>query len=126
LLLELEKAQRGDKRREWLSGATWLQIVNTTHRDVAVALTRKWNLAAEVQRSVADCGDYDAAERYSVGNIVRFANAITKQAGLYAGAVDAAETATLVMVGRSVVDVGGDVAQRLASNIRERVKQEFG
>jgi putative nucleotidyltransferase with HDIG domain len=126
LLLELEKSQRCDKRREWLSAATWLQIVNATHRDVAVALARKWNLAAEVQRSVADCGDYDAAERYSVGNIVRFANAMTKQAGLYAGAVDAAETETLVMVGRSIVDVGGDVAQRLASNIRERVKQEFG
>jgi putative nucleotidyltransferase with HDIG domain len=125
MLLELERAQADRARSSWMDGDAWLEIVNTIHRDVAIALAKKWNMPDEVQRSVAACGDYDVVDRKSVGNLVRFANAIAKQAGIYAGNVDADENQTLIMVGRSLVGVDEEVVERLLADLATRIQQQM-
>lgn len=125
MLLELEKVQRSGVRREWLSGTAWMAVVNGVHRDVAVALARKWNLPEAVRHSVQTCGDYDISERHSIGNVVRFGNAVTKLAGVYPGEFDAAENQALVMVGRSLVGIEGEVVDRMTNGLRDRVQESL-
>lgn len=125
MLLELEKVQRSGVRREWMSGTAWMQVVNGVHRDVAVALARKWNLPEDVRKSVANCGDYDISARHSVGNIVRFGNAVTKLAGVYPGDFDASDNQALVMVGRSLVGIEGEVVDRMTNGLKDRLQVEM-
>lgn len=77
-----------------------------------------------MQRSVALSGDYDAAQRNSVGNVVHLANAVSKLAGVYAGEVNTDQNQTLVMVGRALLGIDGDALERL-SNLRDRVQQQI-
>jgi putative nucleotidyltransferase with HDIG domain len=127
MLLELERAQSGNNnRRTFMSPAVWLEAVNAEHRAISTALTRKWNMPVEVQQSVEVCGDYDPANRLSIGNVVRFCNSLAKVAGVYAGSVDADEANALVMVGRSLIGLETDVSERLLANLQTRVQEVLG
>jgi putative nucleotidyltransferase with HDIG domain len=125
MLLEAEKSIAGStKRSTWLDPQTWMEAVQSCHREVAITLAGKWNLPEPVARGIADCNEYDAEERLCTPNFVRFANAVTKQLGLYVGPTDPDDVDAMVMIGRSMLNIEDSVLTSLSQGLKERVKSQ--
>jgi putative nucleotidyltransferase with HDIG domain len=123
ILLEAESqiAQRNPKL--WIDFSTWIDVVQRCHRPIGVELARKWQLPDEIQKAIEECGDYDPANRLSTGNAVRFANAVAKQQGIYAGPVSAEDNDALIMVGRSLLGIDDETLTRLSSDLKEKSRE---
>jgi len=123
ILLEAESqiVQRNPKL--WIDFSTWISVVQRCHRAIVLDLARKWQLPDEIQKAIQECTDYDSANPLSTGNAVRFANAVAKQQGIYAGAVSAKENDALVMVGRSLLGIDDETLVRLSSDLKERAQE---
>jgi putative nucleotidyltransferase with HDIG domain len=123
MLLEAENqiAQRNPKL--WIDFPTWLDVVQRCHRPIGLDLARKWQLPEEIQKAIEECADYDPANRLSTGNAVRFANAVAKQQGIYAGNVSADDNDALVMVGRSLLGIDDETLTRLSADLKEKSKE---
>jgi putative nucleotidyltransferase with HDIG domain len=123
ILLEAESqiVQRNPKL--WIDFSTWISVVQRCHRAIVLDLARKWQLPDEIQKAIQECTDYDSASPLSTGNAVRFANAVAKQQGIYAGAVSAKENDALVMVGRSLLGIDDETLVRLSSDLKERAQE---
>ena len=122
LLLEAEKQITQRSTKPWLGSEEWVQIIHRSHRRVGVLLCKKWELPPAIVKAVEDCADYDSNDRACVANIVRLANAVAKQQGIYEGAVDQADVTTLVTTGRSLLGIEEDALVRLAEGLRERAQ----
>jgi hypothetical protein len=48
----------------WISHNVWRQVVDRSHRNIGVALARRWHLPAEIQGLYA--GDYDADQVHAL------------------------------------------------------------
>jgi len=88
---------------------------------VGIAIAKKWELPETVGKCVQSCDDYDAANRLSAVNAVRFANALAKREGIYLGNVDASDNDALIMIGCSLLGLDSSVVDRLTKDLRERV-----
>ena len=123
ILLEAESqiVQRNPKL--WIDFSTWISVVQRCHRAIVLDLARKWQLPDEIQKAIEECTDYDSANPLSIGNAVRFANAVAKQQGIYAGAVKAEENDAMVMVGRSLLGIDDETLTRLSSDLKERAQE---
>jgi putative nucleotidyltransferase with HDIG domain len=123
ILLEAESqiVQRNPKL--WIDFSTWISVVQRCHRAIVLDLARKWQLPDEIQKAIKESTDYDSANPLSTGNAVRFANAVAKQQGIYAGAVKAQENDALVMVGRSLLGIDDETLTRLSSDLKERAQE---
>jgi putative nucleotidyltransferase with HDIG domain len=123
ILLEAESqiAQRNPKL--WIDFATWIDVVQRCHRPIGLDLARKWQLPDEIQKAIEECGDYDPANRLSTGNAVRFANAVAKQQGIYAGPVSAEDNDALIMIGRSLLGIDDETLTRLSSDLKEKSRE---
>ena len=119
MLLEVEKALR---KTSWLTADEWNDVVDACHRPLGVAVAQKWNLAPEVVDAVRDSLEYNAGDRKSPANVVRFANALVKQQGIAPGKVDIEDAGALVMIGRSMLGLEEEVISRLANGLKERVE----
>jgi putative nucleotidyltransferase with HDIG domain len=118
LLLEVER-----ELGESLSDASLaLAVIQHSHRRVGVALATRWDLPAEVVAAIRDCGDYDSAERASIANFVRLANAFVKREGIYEDAVDPAEAQALLLVGRSLLGLDEDAVASACADLRDRLR----
>ena len=93
MLLEAEKLLG---KRFVVDPATWIAVVTDTHRDVAVALTKSWNLDAGLGHVVAHCASYGDD---LTTNIVCLANAVAKRAWRTVGPVDAEAADALIAEG---------------------------
>lgn len=100
LLLETEK-QIG--KRGWLDHESWLQVVNGCHREVGVALAMAWKLPDGFARIIQKSHILDPTGGASAANIVCFANAMAKLAGIYVGETDEAALEALLANGQSVL-----------------------
>jgi putative nucleotidyltransferase with HDIG domain len=126
MLLEAEKAILGTKASmTWIGSAEWIGIIQRIHRQVGVALAKKWEMAEPVCRGIKDCDEYDNSDRLSIANAVRFANAVAKQQGVYVGPVDADDIDALVMIGRSLLGLEPDVVARLSDGLRNKAKEQM-
>jgi putative nucleotidyltransferase with HDIG domain len=123
ILLEAESqiAQRNPKL--WIDFSTWIDVVQRCHRPIGLDLARKWQLPDEIQKAIEECADYDPANRLSTGNAVRFANAVAKQLGIYAGSVSAGDNDALVMVGRSLLGIDDETLARLSHDLKEKSRE---
>ena len=66
-------------------------------------------MSSDICKAVNDCVEFDPIERSSPANAVRFANALAKREGVYAGPVDMEQVETVLLIGRSMLgldDVG--------------------
>jgi putative nucleotidyltransferase with HDIG domain len=124
ILLEAEKQLTARSPSPWFSSDTWIRVVQNTHRPVGLALAEAWKLPEVVQSAIRDCSDFDSANRKSVGNFVRFANALSKTLGLYVGPVDVDGAAALVTIGRSLLELDDEIVARLSADLRERVQRQ--
>jgi putative nucleotidyltransferase with HDIG domain len=126
MLLEAEKAILGAKASmTWIGSAEWIGIINRIHRQVGVALAKKWEMAEPVCRSIKDCDEYDNSDRLSIANAVRFSNAVAKQQGIYVGNVDADDIDALVMIGRSLLGLEPEVVTRLTDGLKLKAKEQM-
>ena len=122
LLLEAEKSVVGTRTNVWIEPEVWVEVINRVHRPVGVALAARWGLPESISSAIRDCNEYDGADRLSVVNCVRFANALTKREGLYVGKFDSSDMDALVMIGRSLLGIDDHVLSRLSSGLTERVR----
>jgi putative nucleotidyltransferase with HDIG domain len=123
MLLEAEKNISGRTKIEWMTSDQWMAVVQELHRPVGRALTRKWALPDEVLDAIDRCDDYDSANRVSVGNVARFANAVCKQRGLYTGEFDTGAVDVLVMIGRSLLGLDDDVIEKIMRDLADRAAE---
>jgi putative nucleotidyltransferase with HDIG domain len=123
MLLEAEAqiAQRNPKM--WIDSETWISVVQNTHRPIALSMAAKWQLHEDVQKAIDACGDFDPTNRLSVGNAVRFSNAVAKQKGLYVGPLDSIENDALVVVGGSLLGVDDATLNRLIEDLKDKSKE---
>jgi putative nucleotidyltransferase with HDIG domain len=125
MLLEAERRLFGKQTRTWLVPATWLALISNVHRRVGIRLAETWRLPELVQRSVRDANDYDTSDPANPANAVRFANALAKSAGLYAGDFDPADVESLVFVGRKLFSFSDRDIATLTEGLRERVDERL-
>jgi putative nucleotidyltransferase with HDIG domain len=114
MLLEAEK-QIGTNFKIDLE--TWIQIVGQSHREVAVALARKWQLSAELQHVISNANSYHPGAQAT--NIVTFANAIAKHAGKTVGPVDADQVELAIADGAEVLGIDWRIVHELRTTIDE-------
>lgn len=125
LLLDAERRLLGTRTQSWIMPAAWLRIISGSHRRVGVALSAKWKLPDSVRNSIRQGDDYDPVEPHSLANAVRLANAITKVEGVYVGAMDEAETASIVSTGRALFGVDDAQLKYLTTYLKERVNERL-
>jgi len=120
MLLDAERSvTEARKQARWTSGADWIAIAQRTHRRAGVALVERWDMPPPVRAAVRDCEEYDNADRLSVANVVRFANAVVKQRGLYVGPVATEDNDAMVMIGRSLLGLEEDAVQRVTAGLNK-------
>ena len=105
----------------WIDLNAWTHIIETSHRKVGVAVATEWRLPDPITAGIRDCSDYDSADRNSVGNVVRLANALAKREGYTTGPMDAADIEAMIMVGMSMLGGDTSVVDRLVNNIGSRL-----
>jgi putative nucleotidyltransferase with HDIG domain len=123
MLLEAERLLSGSGH--WIGSEEWVRAIQAVHRSVGLALAEKWGLPEVVLVAIRDCEEFDTANRASVANFVRFANALAKINGLATGPVDVEDANALVMVGRSLLGLDDEVVGRLAEDIKGRVQAQL-
>jgi putative nucleotidyltransferase with HDIG domain len=123
-LLDLERSVSRAAQDHWIDPTEWLNIVQEVHRPVGVAVAKAWNMSAEVTKAVQDCVEFDPIERSSPANAVRFANALAKREGVYAGAVDMEQVDTVLLIGRSMLGLDDDGIAALSTALRAVVTSE--
>jgi putative nucleotidyltransferase with HDIG domain len=122
VLLEAEKSVIGTRTNVWIEPDVWIEVINRSHRPVGVMLAQKWGLPESVSAAIADCAEYNGADRLSVANCVRFSNALAKREGIYVGKVDQADADALVMIGRSLLGIDDNILSRLSGGLADRIK----
>jgi putative nucleotidyltransferase with HDIG domain len=120
LLLEIDR-KLGRATPGWIDMPAWTQIIENSHRKVGVAVATEWKLPDAITEAIRDCSDYDGADRTSIGNVVRLANALAKREGYTTGPVDAADIEAMIMVGTSMLGGDNSVVDRLVTNIGSRL-----
>ncbi len=125
MLLDAERRLFNVRTRNWLFPETWIQLIATTHRRVGIALADAWRMPDLVVRSVRDADNYDTGDPSNPANAVRFANALAKSAGLYAGKVDPGDIDSLVFVGRKLFSLSDADIEAFTNGLRERVDERL-
>jgi putative nucleotidyltransferase with HDIG domain len=120
MILEVDR-KLGRSTPGWIDVAGWTQIIEASHRKVGVAVATEWRLPDAITAAIRDCSDYDGADRASVGNVVRLANALAKREGYTTGPTDAADIEAMIMVGMSMLGGDTSVVDRLVNNIGSRL-----
>ena len=126
LLLEAEKLASVRKSAlPWISHNVWRQVVDRSHRNIGVALSRRWQLPAEISSAVEKCGVYDPVVPHTYSNIVCLANAFAKQQGLYSGDLDAERVGAMVAEGKRLLGLSDEAMKSLCANLYSRVGTLF-
>lgn len=117
-LLDLERSVSRSVQDHWIEPNEWLKIVQEVHRPVGVAVAKAWNMSSDICKAVQDCVEFDPIERTSPANAVRFANALAKREGVYAGPVDMEQVETVLLIGRSMLGLDDDGISALSAALR--------
>ncbi len=126
LLLEAEKLASVRKSAvPWISHNVWRQVVDRSHRNIGVGLSRRWHLPDQISMAVEKCADYDPAVPCAYSNIVCLANAFAKQQGFYAGDVDADQLGQVVAQGKRLLGLSDEVMTLLCTDLYSRVGTLF-
>ena len=123
-LLDLERSVSRSVQDHWIDPTQWLSIVQEVHRPVGVAVAKAWNMSSDICKAVNDCVEFDPIERSSPANAVRFANALAKREGVYAGPVDMEQVETVLLIGRSMLGLDDDGISALSTALRAVVSTE--
>jgi putative nucleotidyltransferase with HDIG domain len=126
LLLETEKLMAVQKSKvPWISHDIWRQVVDRSHRNVGVALARRWNLPGCVGEAIEKCVSYDYTVPLAPSNVVCLANAFAKAHGLYAGEYQIEQVTALLVQGKELLDLPDEALALLCAGIYRRVGSLF-
>lgn len=120
MILEVDR-KLGRTTPGWIDLSSFTQLIDQFHRKVGVAVATEWKLPDAICSAIRDCSDYDGADRTSIGNVVRLANALAKREGYVTGPIDAADVEAMIMVGMSMLGGDNSVVDRLVSGIAARL-----
>jgi putative nucleotidyltransferase with HDIG domain len=116
MLLEAERLIGRDFK---IDLETWIDIVGQCHREVAVALATKWQLAAELQHAIAHGDRYHDNPHTLATDIVCFANALVEHAGHTVEPVDRDRVESLVSDGAELLGLDWRYVHDLRAAIEE-------
>lgn len=128
-VLEVERStleHRDLYRSDFINHELWQDVVREVHRPVSVALAEKWSLSSAVCEAITRCDDYDPGNRRSIGNVVRFTDALATQMGMSLISMDPNQLNALVMIGRSLLGLDEDVVLRISSQAKRLVDESHG
>jgi putative nucleotidyltransferase with HDIG domain len=123
-LLDLERSVSRSVQDHWIEPNEWLNIVNEVHRPIGIAVAKAWNMSPDICKGIKDCVEFDPIERASAANAVRFANALAKREGIYAGHVDMEQVETILLIGRSMLGLDDDGIAALSTALRAAANSE--
>ncbi len=123
MMLEAESMVSMKSGKEWIDDATFVAVLQRSHRKVAIPIAKRWGMPIPVAKAIETCSAFDAAARASVGNIVCFCNALAKQQGFFVGEATPDDDNALVTSGRALLGIEDDAVARLASGLRDRIKE---
>ncbi|HEY4184896.1 MAG TPA: HDOD domain-containing protein [Polyangia bacterium] len=127
LLLEAERKLIDELDAPWMTESLWKKTVAESHRGVGATVATTWKLPAGIADAILGCDAYDQNQGPNAcANIVRFANALAKREGIYAGEVGGDEIVAAILQGRSVLGVDEAMEARLIAAIRERAGSATG
>ena len=119
-LLEFERSLSSREATDWIHEAYWLKAVEDFHRPIGAAVAKAWNLSKAVERAINTCGDYDPEDRLSAANAVMFANALAKREGIYVGDVAQDAVGSLLMIGKSLLNIDDNLVEGLTRELGEQ------
>jgi HD-like signal output (HDOD) protein len=123
-LLDLERSVQRAQQDSWIDPQEWMGIIHDLHRPVGIAVARAWNLSAEACKAIEDCVEFDPVDRLSAANAVRFANALAKREGVYAGPIDGEQVETVILIGRSMLGLDDDGVNAMVTTLRSAAASE--
>ncbi|MEP6862608.1 MAG: HDOD domain-containing protein [Deltaproteobacteria bacterium] len=101
----------------WLDQATWDRVIANTHHQAARLVGKAWKLPDAIM--VGREPSYDIAERRSLANVVRMANAMAKHEGFTTGPVDHAELVVTIASGSTIVGIDPAIVERISVALQE-------
>ena len=101
----------------WLDQATWDRVITNTHHQAAQLVGKAWKLPDAIM--VGREPSYDLADRRSLANIVRMANAMAKHEGFTTGPVDRDELVVTIASGSTIVGIDAAVVDRIGVGLQE-------
>jgi HD-like signal output (HDOD) protein len=101
----------------------YISAIQALHRPVGHKLVAQWELPPILAQAIERSTAYTLDKRVSPGNLVCFANAVTKKLKIYLGDTDPNEVNAAIMIGRSVLGIDEEVVDRLCSGLEDRVKE---
>jgi putative nucleotidyltransferase with HDIG domain len=126
LLLEAEKLMTVQKSSiPWITPKVWGRVVDQSHRNIGVALARRWKLPTEISQAIEKCAMYDGTSPHACSNIVCLANAFAKQQGLHTGELDLSMTNDLVDEGKRMLGLSDETLANLCAGLYGRVGTLF-
>jgi putative nucleotidyltransferase with HDIG domain len=115
LLLETQK-KVAPGITSWLDLDMWDRVIHDVHHEAARLVAKAWKLPPSIM--VGRESSFDPAERQSIANIVRIANAVAKQEGFTTGPVDPTELSETIASGTTIVGIDPAMIERVASAVR--------
>jgi putative nucleotidyltransferase with HDIG domain len=103
--------------KSWLDIAMWDRVILDCHHQAAEMVGKAWKLPPSIM--VGRHPEYDLADRHSLANVVRMANALAKREGFTTGPVDPEELATTVTGGAMIVGIDLAVLEKIAVTAHE-------
>lgn len=125
ILLEAERQFVEFRGKAWVDSSVWVDVMGRVHREIGVAVAEHWGIPDAVAQTIRDSSEFDPGNRNALANLVCFANALAKGAGL--GVDDSKESVddanALVMIGRSMLGIEEQLANTVATNVKTRAAE---
>jgi putative nucleotidyltransferase with HDIG domain len=103
--------------KSWLDAAIWDRVIGDCHHQAAQMVGKTWKLPSEIM--VGRETEFDLAQRQSLANVVRMANAVAKQQGFTTGPVDPDEVGQIVNGGAVIVGIDLSIVEQIAAAAQE-------
>ncbi|MBI4511824.1 MAG: HDOD domain-containing protein [Deltaproteobacteria bacterium] len=121
-VLEIVKTQKPARQTVRIRQEDYVSAMQQLHRPIGAKIIQQWELPLYLQQVIQDSNAYTLNQRVSPGNLVCFANAMTKKMKIYLGESNPYEVVANTLIGRSVLGIDEEVVDRLCSGLEERVK----
>ncbi len=99
--------------KSWLDMPLWDRVIRDCHHSAAQLVGVAWKLPPALM--VGREKDFDPADRHSLANVVRIANALAKKAGFVTGPVDEGELDLIVASGTTLVGIAPKILEGVVS-----------
>ncbi len=118
-LVEVERGVGEKKASSWIDVYEFLAVISDINRRIGAAVAESWSFPPLVSEAINDGGEYVADDKTAPTNAVRFANALAKKHGNYAGRFDEEQVDGEIVNGRSILGIDEEVEEALVNKLAE-------